>query len=281
MPTQEFPFGRPVKSRPPSSTDPCSVYLLGAYPSGLHIGWTAPALDGHPRRSIRALIVDNEPTPFWDGIDEKSRLDDWLEAVSWDQKQWGDATLPPPKTNGSSGGWVDEHILDPLGFDRHDVCISDCLDTARLNKSQRAALDRAYKPVAAALGLPECTMLPGPGENEIVRESQAHCERLRQELRDCGASTVITLGNAALKVMRTVLDTTQDCPGPDDGHPRSVHKGPRPSGPPAGRLNADGYGATVSVPFEDKTVTWYPLVHPGQRAKRWRDVHRRWEKAQP
>lgn len=60
-----FPFGQPVLPRQPSTEEPREVYLLGAYPSGLHVRWTPPAISGQDFRPIRALIADNEPVPFW------------------------------------------------------------------------------------------------------------------------------------------------------------------------------------------------------------------------
>ena len=59
------------------------MYVLGAYPSALHVQWAPPAVEGHSLRPVRALAVDNEPS------------------------EWGEATSPPAGTNGPSGEWVD------------------------------------------------------------------------------------------------------------------------------------------------------------------------------
>src|SRR5215218_304182 len=82
-----FPFGAPVLPRPPSASDPRPVYLLGAYPSALHVQWTPPAAYG--KRKVRALIVDNEPTPFWAGDGEDALIDDWKRRVDW-RAEWGE-----------------------------------------------------------------------------------------------------------------------------------------------------------------------------------------------
>jgi hypothetical protein len=55
-----FPFGASVLRRPPSASTKTRVFVLGAYPSALHVGWRPP--EGKP---IRAMVVDNEPEQFW------------------------------------------------------------------------------------------------------------------------------------------------------------------------------------------------------------------------
>jgi len=77
MPGQ-FPFGAPVLARAPSADTARPLFVLGAYPSALHVRWTAP--DG---ASIAAMPVDNEPEPFLErnrrrqsrrGLDARCRL---------------------------------------------------------------------------------------------------------------------------------------------------------------------------------------------------------------
>ena len=97
----QFPFGAPVLPRPPSATGPRRVYLLGAYPSGLHVRWTPPA----PLKPVRALLVDNEPTPFWDGTGQDAHIAHWKDAVGW-RDAWGTAVAPAEGVNGPSGAWV-------------------------------------------------------------------------------------------------------------------------------------------------------------------------------
>lgn len=255
-----FPFGAPLLPRPPSASAPRPVYLLGAYPSGFHVAWTAPPVTELDRPSVRALLVDNEPTPFWTGDREAEHFELWKSLVGWDP-EWGDVTLPSPGTNGPSGTWVESEILQPLGLSRPQVCISDCLDTARLNPSQSQRIQDTYEPVTAALGLPAATVPQVPrGESGLVREArEGHLDRLRAELEFCAPETVITLGNAALRVFALIAD--------DPGAPSA--------------LASTDYGAVRKARVANRTVDWLPLVHPrsGERTPRWADTHRRWKAA--
>jgi uracil-DNA glycosylase len=257
-----FPFGAPLLPRPPSASELRPVYVLGAYPSGLHVAWTAPPAVKLERPAVRALLVDNEPTPFWTGEGEAEHFQLWMNQVGWDPG-WGEMDLPASGTNGPSGAWVESEILQPLGLSRSQVCISDCLDTARLNPSQSARIQDTYVPVARALGLPECTVPPVPnGEAGIVREAcEGHLDRLRAELDACAAGTVITLGNAALRVFGLVADQL---------------------GAPSALASTD-YGAVRKARVGERTVDWLPLVHPrsGERTPHWAETHRRWKATAP
>src|SRR5688572_9595447 len=109
MPT--FPFGRPVLPCRPLVDGQRNVFVLGAYPSALHVAWTPPSASG--ARSIRALAVDNEPEPFWDGSDEADQIKVWKDAVDW-LPSWGEVA-PVEQLNGSSGTWLADKVLEPLG----------------------------------------------------------------------------------------------------------------------------------------------------------------------
>jgi hypothetical protein len=249
-----FPFGQPVEPSPASRSEPSEAFILGAYPSGLHIRWTPPSEFGKP---IRALIVDNEPEPFWDGGGVED-LTEWRRAVGW-QAHWGRADAAP-QSNGPSGKWVNEHILAPLGLDRSRVCITDCLNTSRLNPNQAARIADTYAAFAARVGLPESTLPAVPsGETGIVTEAtQGHVDRLRDELRACAPARIVTLGNAALRVL---------------GHVVAI-----PKGLPRG-ISHDGYGTPIEVTFEDRPIELLPLVHPrnGERHREWSKTHAEWE----
>src|SRR5438552_3616039 len=75
-----FPFGQPVAPTRPSAVGPKRLFVLGAYPSALHVRWAPPAGQG---RVVRALAVDNEPRPFWNGADQEERVLHWQRAVGW------------------------------------------------------------------------------------------------------------------------------------------------------------------------------------------------------
>jgi uracil-DNA glycosylase len=262
-PVGTFAFGADVLARPPSAIGRREYYVLGAYPSGLHIHWTPPPLPGHELRPVQALIVDNEPVPFWDGNGVLERYQHWVDHVNW-RPAWGQVRPAEERFNGPTGGWMGQHVLAPLGVRRDEACISDCLDVARLSEGQARRLKDTYNPVAALMGLPPCTLAPAPDEAEIVEEAKnAHLDRLREELRQCQPRTVITLGNAALRVMIMLLDDVEPF-APKD----LVHA---------------AYGRARSATFEGRQLKWLPLVHPraGANIPAWVETHTRWENQQP
>lgn len=63
-----FFFGQPVLPRRAVADGQRDVFVLGAYPSALHVEWTPPS----PHRPVRALAVDNEPEPFWNGAPRRT-----------------------------------------------------------------------------------------------------------------------------------------------------------------------------------------------------------------
>jgi hypothetical protein len=225
------------------------------------VKWTpSQPIKGRVFKPIQALIVDNEPTPFWDGADAGEQFARWFERVGW-REDWGSAEPAAARFNGPSGNWVAEHILAPLGLTYEDTCISDCLDMARLNPGQAGRVADTYEPLRTVLDLPDCTLEPVPvGEAGIVAESEAHLERLDRELTASAPDLVVTLGNAALRVMGRLLST---------------------STPTARRLAASGYGSPVAATHKGRALIWRPLVHPrnGERSPTWRDAHHGWEAA--
>lgn len=258
-----FAFGAPVVPSRPSASGAREVYVLGAYPSGLHVSWTPPKLEGLELRTVRAMIVDNEPTPFWDGSNAQDHFDTWRDKVEWNPN-WGVAKLAASSSNGPSGKWVTDHIIKPLDIGREEVCISDCLDESRLNAGQAGRIANTYAPVAERLGLPKCTLRPVPsGESAMVSEAvDRHLDRLRFELRECSPAKIVTLGNAALRVTARVLEL-------DDTAPSA--------------LNREAYGRALHVQFEGRTLEWLPLVHPrsGERTPPWPAIHASWEATGP
>ena len=70
-----FPFGAPVLPCGVELPEPCDGFVLGAYPSAVHVRWTPPKTTG--LKPISALAIDNEPTVFWDGSDAEDRVERW------------------------------------------------------------------------------------------------------------------------------------------------------------------------------------------------------------
>jgi uracil-DNA glycosylase len=251
-PTFTFPFGRPVRPCKPASSEPRPAFILGAYPSALHVEWLPPG--GHSR--IRAIAVDNEPEPFWNGADQDARIARWKRAVRFDPATMGEIG-PAGKLNGSSGAWVDANVLEPLGITRADAWITDALDTYRCSRALAARLEDTYDKFARRAGLPASLLAVHPSEREIVEESlREHRERLLAELEACRPVRIVTLGNAALAVIRGLL--------------------PREGGADVKKLSArDGYGTPVILRLAARRVELLPLAHPAAPSA-YRKAHDLW-----
>lgn len=247
---RHFPFGQPPLPRQPSASGPRPVFLLGAYPSALHIRWTPPK-----GKTVRALAVDNEPTPFWSGEDEADLIADWKKRVRYDEERWGKAD-PAGHLNGSTGRTLATSVLEPLGITRADAWMTDCLDTYRCSDEQAIRMFGRYNPFAHDSGLPLAVLPEHPDEEDIVSEAeQHHGKRLRDELGAASPDWVITLGNAALRVLRELLD---DKP---------------PSVPTS--LVLETYGRVIEVRLLGRNIRWLPLAHPAAPQK-YQDAHAQW-----
>ena len=253
---RHFPFGQPLLPREPSASGPRPVFILGAYPSALHIRWTPP--EG---KAVRALAVDNEPTPFWSGEDEAERIAAWKELVRYDEKWWG-TVAPAGDLNGSTGQKLDTSILNPFEITRADTWITDCLDTYRCSDEQAIRIFGRYNPFAHDRGLPLAILPEHPDENDIVSEAQQfHVERLRGEVRAAAPGWVITLGNAALRVLTGLLDEV-------------------PASAPDHLVPNDTYGQVLQVRLLGHNVRWLPLAHPAA-PKDYQIAHDEWRTRAP
>ena len=247
----QFPFGRPVIPVDEDHRGSRRVFVLGAYPSALHVSWASP--DGQQR--IKALPVDNEPEPFWTGFDQAARIDQWKRDVGFDADQDGTATAAGG-LNGSSGLALDRDYLQPLGIERDDARITDCLPTYHASVDVANAIEERFKPVMSHFSRPMPQLPDHPSEDEIVASAtqSSRLGELRTEIAAASPEVVISLGNAAARVLRKMLD---------------VELGPE-------RLNAKGYGDVIDLRPEHQIV-WYPLAHPGvTRAGPWSDRHDGW-----
>lgn len=250
--TNVFPFGRPVRPCKASSSEPRPIFVLGAYPSALHVEWMPPK--GYSR--IRAIAVDNEPEPFWNGDDQEERIAKWKRAAKFDPATMGEVK-PAGKLNGSSGAWVDTNILKPLGVTRADAWITDALDTYHCSTALAARLQDTYDRFAKRAGLAASCLAIHPSEKEIIEESlREHRKRLLAELEACQPVRIVTLGNAALAVIRDLV--------------------PREGGADVKRLSAgEGYGTPIIARVEGRRVKILPLAHPAA-PPRYQVAHEAW-----
>jgi uracil-DNA glycosylase len=246
----QFPFGAPVLAcgtEMPTRQFP--VLVLGAYPSALHVRWVPPEGYG---RAVAALPVDNEPTPFWDGQQPSAQdqFQRWHDA--WFRPGWG--TVAPAPLNGSSGAELVERWLTPLGCSEADVFITDCLSTARTSTGVAARLADRYHPFADAHGAPRATLAPHPSERDIVIEALGeHSHRLTAQMEAADPDLVVTLGNAAARVLAGL-------------------------GGQADRtavLRPDTYGQERQLTLGGRTLRWQALVHPAT-PRVWADRHNQW-----
>ncbi len=244
-----FPFGRPVLKRRPSAKSRRRVFVLGAFPSALHIAWWSPA-----RKNVKALPVDNEPASFWTGDDERAQIEAWKRAVGFRTGEWGEVETAG-EINGKAGRWLDENVLSPLGVTRDEACLTYCATTCFVDAAADFAVNERYAPVASNLGLPQACLLLRPRETALVETTVTdHRERLLRELSMTVPELVVTLGNAALRVMRAITEAR--------------------AGP--GRLHPDAkYGVAQPLAWGGRKAAWLPLTHH-ESAPIFAEAHERW-----
>ncbi|WP_285502303.1 hypothetical protein [Actinokineospora sp. NBRC 105648] len=245
-----YPFGLLAARRPPRLpvADRADVFVLGMYPSALHVRWHRPGA-----RPIAALAVDDEPGRSLSGQHRADRVALWRERVGW-RREWGTATAAGP--GAGPGRLVVTDILEPLGLDPRAAYLTDCVPTyfVKAGERQDQAI-RAYDEFAATAGLPASSLRRRPPKPELVHLAiRAEGAELLRQLRESDAPTVVTLGKGAADVFAALTGT--------DRVPF--------------RLTGD-YGTPRLVPLGGRELRWYPLVHPGvHRHVGWRNCHARW-----
>ena len=243
----QYPFGRPLLSTRRSPAGKKPVFILGAYPSALHIKWIPPTM-----HIVKALAVDNEPEPFWDGSGELGLIENWKKQVGF-QEEWGDA-IPTNGFNGTSGSWLAEQVLKPLEIQREEAWITDCLYTYRLSARMKKRIGDTYRPIAGIKNLPPSNILPHPSEDTIVYEVLSkHLPTLREEVEAVEPDLVVTLGNAASRVFSGYLthrnENRDPALLPTEGKERV--------------LSVRGYWRRLSVRlWSMREANWLPLAHP-------------------
>ncbi|MBI2708829.1 MAG: hypothetical protein HYX34_03945 [Actinobacteria bacterium] len=270
-----FPFGKPSTPRPPRiPSGKAELFVLGVYPSALHVRWSPPAWAQSRLGigTIGALAVDDEPTVFWDGADARDRIKQWRADVQFREGDaegdWGHVRAAG---NGTSGRSVVERVLEPLGTGAEATWFSDVVDrffvksgnTRRREQADATTAD--YAPFAVEAGLPEARLPSRPGTEELIELGLAgHSERLREELTQARAPVVATLGEEARRVLQGIADSA-------GGPPALPLEGQRMTGD-AGAT----YGEAGTVTLGDMEAQCYALVHPGQRSPTWTGLHDAW-----
>lgn len=251
---RHFLFGAPVVPAKPVANGQRDVFVLGAYPSALYASWWGP----DSSLLVRAVAVDNEPEPFWTGDDQAVRISAWADKIGF-RREWGSAD-PCGRSNGSSGIWVSERVLQPLGVHRSSAWITDCLDTYFESANATKVLDtERIRNIVQFLGIPERRQSPHPSESQIVSEAtKNHSNRLLKEFNLAEPKLLVTLGNAALRVVLSVSQKHTGC---------------------LNRLSVKDYGTLQSVTFAGRNVDWYPLAHPAAPI-RYQAAHEDWMKLQ-
>ena len=246
-----FPFGAPVNDLALGlPLRRVRAFVLGAYPSAVHVEWTPPPGLG---RRVVALPIDNEPYPFWDGSGMDHFVDRW-----WTRHfdaTWG--SVKPSTMNGSSGRVLHQRWLRPLGVDPMDYFVTDCLPTSMLSTgvAKQVTGEGVYASLVTTLGLPEVDMQPHPSEADIVRQADLHHDRIREQILASRAEVLVTLGNAAARVMQEIT-----------GHAD-------------GALTEGTYRQARAVQLDRRSLTWHALVHPAVRPP-WDKRHDAWIESQ-
>jgi hypothetical protein len=206
-------------------------------------------------KRISAIAVDNEPEPFWNGDDQEEKVGQWQRKIGF-RDEYGQVTSAG-QLNGSSGRWVDEHVLAPLALSRAPACITDCLSRYHCSKPLAQRIENTYESFRKTLDLPAANLPSHPDENTIVSAATSERSRLWSELESAKPQIIVTLGNAALRVFAGMIDVA------DATLPR--------------KLSADeSYGRAIQLKVRGASMTWWPLAHPAAPPS-YQAAHRRWE----
>ena len=246
--TWRFPFGQPLEPVRASADERRPAFVLTDLPGALRVRWTGPP----PWSSeVKALPVDNEPTPLWDGLDVDLCLARWKRAVAFDPDLHGDVRRPASST--FTGRRLDALVLEPLGLARADTWITCCVDRFALPWRSLRVFDRfdaALDPRWDPWSIP----YHGGKRRLFWHAIDHHRGRLLRELETCQPELLITLGEVAYRVMCRLLDE-------------------RPEG-----IWAAGYGGEIPVRIGGRAIVWreLPTLAAMRRADGERFRHDRW-----
>ena len=143
-----------------------------------------------------------------------------------------------------------------FGFARDEAWTTDCLDTYFGGVDGAAAIAGRFVPFAQAAGLDAGLLATHPSESDIVRLAKERRERLLADLAAAQPQTIITLGNAALRVVADVVGQF---------------------GKPIGKLSPEFgvYGKPLDISIGEASCRWVPLAHPAA-PRSFQDAHKMW-----
>lgn len=244
-----FPFGEPVLPVRQADHQSKKVFVLGVYASAVHARWR----DEDGRQLVAALAVASEPCIFWTGSDA-ARIIGRIKVPS------GMGALEPAdgQLNGPSGVALDQGILGPLGLGRADAWLCDLVPHSCVNIGQRAAIKRAYLPLAGRIGLPAPSV---PELPEVLADSRRQDE-IAEELLKSEAEVLILLGDKPIKWF--------------------LHRYDKRTRLSQFGETTTGYGRLHAVEIEGRAFQVLPLAHPRQIAKlgassaKWHRLHKDW-----
>ena len=249
-PIGTFPFGQPVQKVVQTDCTPKSVFVLGVYASAVHARWVSQTNS----EVVKALAVASEPSIFWRGDGAES-------VISRIQIPKGLGRLLPAerKFNGPSGIALDELVLEPLGVERSDAWLCDLVPHSCVNIKQKAALARAYDPVAKEFNLPGHSVpaLPKPLAN-VERRNE-----ILAELKESKAKVLVLLGDLPIRWFLSYFDSKWK---------RLADFG----------RDSLTYGRTHLCTIDGADYQVLPLCHPRQSAKlgesseEWHRLHQEW-----
>lgn len=251
-PVYRFPFGNPLRKVEQKERSPKKVFVLGVYASAVHATWR----DAAGKVLVRALAVASEPEIFWKG-DGAERIINRIKMPN------GAGTLAPAaeQLNGPSGVALDEKILLPLGLERKDAWLCDCVPSSLMNPAQKKAIDGPYRKFVQSGIVPEAT-IPSSADHKGIDDKRR--KEILRELEASGADRLILLGDLPIKWFLNAF--TKDFTSLD------------------AFVKKHGYGKSVPISINGRTYDVLPLAHPRQVAKlgrssvKWFDEHARWMK---
>lgn len=246
-----FPFGEELHPLMQEDRSPKKVFVLGVYASAVHARWKK---DG--QIICQALAVASEPCIFWNGKNAKEIIDEIAIPP-----ELGHLEPAGKQLNGPSAKVLDDHILAPLGYDRSDAWLCDCLPETRINSSQARVIRERYNPLIEKYGLNPVTIPSRP----TVFCDLKRAEEITAELLTSQAALLILLGDIPIaQYLKRVADVPYSTLGE--------------------YVDLYGYGNVTEAIINEKNMKVLPLAHPrqigalGAHSEKWCKAHHEWEK---